>query len=127
MGLISGGLLSYAVLLFTHTKSNVSYFLTLNLFLRASIWLLILISTTKVSFNPLHIYSSDAIYFAVTAIFLFDSLIMQFFNLLFGKFSEKAVIRQHEDFNLKVKDGYKVYNDISIISVVFPIYKWIFG
>ena len=61
------------------------------------------------------------------AILLFDCLLLQLLNALFGKYSSKPIIKQYADINQKFDEGYCLYNDITVISVVYPLFRWIFG
>jgi hypothetical protein len=127
LGILSGGLLCTMVLLIAKTKSNVSYLFDYGTLLRLIIWFSIIILISRFSVHPFDITTGDPIYFVVFSIFLFDNLLMLIVNLLLGKYTVKPIIKQHENFTQSIKSGYKVYNDVIIISVVYPIFRWIFG
>ncbi|HOT15168.1 MAG TPA: DnaJ domain-containing protein [Bacteroidales bacterium] len=126
-GIISGGTIAALVNLFTRTKSSVSYLYSFGFVIRVLVWLLPLIIISGFSFSPLNITTSDFIYLTVVCIVLFDCLLMQLLNAILGKQAYLPLVRQYEDVKNRFDEGYKVYNDIPIISVVFPLYKWIFG
>jgi len=126
-GLVLGGIVSSVILFISDTKSNVSYLFSYGFLFRISVWLVIIISLSSFNTDPLNITTSDGIYFAVIAILLFDSLLMQISNLILGKYSVMPILKQYDDLNQKLNDGYKFYNDINVISVLFPVFKWIFG
>jgi hypothetical protein len=122
-----GGLLSSLVLLINWTKSNVSYLFSYGTLFRVGVWIFIIAQISHFSIKPFNITTSDYIYFVITAIVLFDCFLMQLINFVFGKYSSKPITKQYADANQKFNDGYKVYNDVTVISVVYPLFKWIFG
>jgi hypothetical protein len=126
-GVITGGLISQVVLLLTRTRSNVSYLFSLSMILRFTAWVSCLILVSRFSWHPFDIRTSEAIYFAITAIVIFDSFIMQLIELVIGKNASKPVFRQFPEVHQKFREGYIVYNDIPVLSVVYPVFKWIFG
>ena len=127
LGMAVGGLFSSLILVITCTKSNITYLLSYGSVFRVSIWLLIISLVSHFSINPINIQTFDYIHFAIFAIIIFDCLLMQFVNFAFGKYAAKPIIKQHPDVEQKFKDGYKVYNDIPVLSVIYPVFKWIFG
>jgi hypothetical protein len=126
-GMILGGFVSSLILTITRTRSNVTYLFSPNMLLRIAAWLISLLLASRFSFNPFDIQSTDAIYFAVTAIVVFDSFLMQLIEMAIGKKSMTPVVRQYPDVTNKFKEGYRVYNDIPVLSVVYPLFKWIVG
>ena len=127
LGMLIGGLISSLVLLLTRTKSNVSYLFSIGTIFRVGLWIFIIAQVSDFRLKPFNISTSDYIFFAITAIVIFDCFLMQFVNFAFGKYSSKPIINQYPDINQKFVDGYKVYNDVTVISVVYPLFKWIFG
>jgi len=127
LGMFAGGFISWLVLLFTGTKSNVSFLFSNSNNLRILIWLLLLMQVTKFTFSPFNIYTSEYIYFVVFSIILFDCFLMQLLNFILGKNANKPIVGQYSELNQKFEAGFKVYNDVSVISVIYPLSKWIFG
>jgi len=127
IGIALGGLISFILLLSARTKSCVSYLLSYGGLFRASVWLFIIAMISHFSLVPFNIITSDYIYFVMFAILLFDCLLLQLLNALFGKYSSKPIIKQYADINQKFDEGYCLYNDITVISVVYPLFRWIFG
>jgi len=127
LGLVLGGLISTLTLLITRTKSNVSYLLSFGALFRVGIWMFIISLISDFSIEPFNIITSDFIYFAVTAIIMFDCFLMQLVNFAFGKHSSMPLIQQFHEVNKKFNDGYRVHNDVPVISVVYPLFKYIFG
>ena len=66
-------------------------------------------------------------HFIIVAIVLFDCILMQLVNYVFGKYSYKPIIKQYIDAEKQFNQGFKVYNDVFVISVIYPLYRWIFG
>lgn len=127
LGMLVGGVITVFILWITRTKSNVSYLLSLGSIIRAAVWMFLIILVTKFSSDPFNIIISDTIYFVFFSILLFDAFLMQFLNFVFGKYSSMPVFRQFPEVQLRFDAGYKVYNDIPVISFVYPLIKWIFG
>lgn len=126
-GMILGGFVSTTILTITRTRSNVTYLFSLNMLLRVAAWLSSLLLASRFSFNPFDIQTNDAIHFVVTAIVVFDSFLMQLFEMAIGKKSMAPLLSQYPEANIKFAEGYRVYNDIPVLSVVYPLFKWIFG
>ena len=127
LGLVLGGLISTVTLLITRTKSNVSYLLSFGALFRVGIWMFIISLISDFGIEPFNIITSDFIYFAVTAIIMFDCFLMQLVNFAFGKHSSIPLIKQYDEVNKKFKEGYRVHNDVPVISAVYPLFKYIFG
>ncbi len=126
-GMIIGGFASLVVLTITNTRSNVSYLFSINMILRLAIWMCCLLMVSRFSLKPFNIRTSESIHFVVTAIIVFDCFLMQVIDLAIGKRSSKPIIRQFREVHQKFNEGYVVYNDIPVLSVLYPAYKWIFG
>ncbi len=126
-GIFAGGILSSLILLITQTKSNVSYIINYSLIIRMVIWMAAIFASTNFHFSPFNLVSNGLIYFAIFAIILFDSFIMQLISLVLGKYEFYPIIPQHAEFKKKLNQGYILYNDIPMVSVFYPFFKWIFG
>jgi hypothetical protein len=127
LGMVIGGLISSLILIITWTKSNVSYLFSYGTIFRVGIWIFIIVQVSHFSIEPFNISTSDYIYFVIAAIILFDCFFMQLVNFALGKYSSKPIIKQYSNTDQKFNDGYKVYNDVPVISVIYPLFKWIFG
>lgn len=127
LGMVIGGLISSLILLITWTKSNVSYLFSYGTLFRVCAWTFIIALISHFSIEHFDITTSDYIYLVITAIVLFDCFLMLLVNFIFRKYSSKPIIKQYSDVNQYLNDGYKVYNDITVISVIYPVFKWIFG
>jgi hypothetical protein len=127
IGFAAGATVSRIILTLSGTRSNVTYLFGSGLILRIAVWLTVIALVSKFYFNPLDIYTSDSVYSVIVAIIVFDSMIMQLFNLLLGKFSSYPLFRQYPEIKKKFREGYNIYNDIPVISFVYPTLKWIFG
>lgn len=126
-GIFLGGSICTMVNLITGTKSSISYLFSFGFAIRVMVWLLSLIMISGFSLSPFNIATSDYIYLTVVCIVLFDCLLMQLLNAILGKQAYLPLVKQYDEVSSRFHEGYKVYNDIPIISVVFPMYKWIFG
>jgi hypothetical protein len=58
---------------------------------------------------------------------MFDCLLMQLTNYLLGDLSNQIPFKQYGELTNKLDKGYIEYNEVPVVSVVFPIFKWIFG
>jgi hypothetical protein len=126
-GMISSGMISSIISISTNTKSNVNYIFSIGILIRATVWIFLIISISEIDIDNLNIKTSDAIYFVIFAILFFDNVLMLVIDFLFGKYASKPIFKQHPELIKKFNEGYKVYNDILVISVTTPIYRWIFG
>jgi len=115
------------VLGLTGTRSNISYLLNPGFILRISIWLLLISLVSKFSFDPLYIETSGTIHIIFISILLFDSFLMQLITLIFGKFSSLPLIKQYKDLDSYFKEGYRLHNDVPLVSVIYPVFRFIFG
>jgi hypothetical protein len=52
---------------------------------------------------------------------------MQLINVVMGKAASLPLSHQPPEIIEKFNEGYRVYNDIPVISILFPVVKWIFG
>jgi hypothetical protein len=127
IGMLAGGLVSRLLLLLTRTRSNISYLVSYGMILRVGVWLLSIFLVSRFSFDPFDIATTDSIYFVITSIIIFDSFLMQLVGFIFGKYAALPVTMQYPDVMQKFHEGYSVYNDVPVISVVYPIFRWVFG
>jgi hypothetical protein len=126
-GLVLGGLLSSIILIFTGSKSNVTYLISSNALIRLSSWILLIALVSHVSISPFNITTSGNIYLVITSIIIFDCFLMQGLILILGKLSLKPLTRQFEEVTQKFNEGYILYNDVAVVSFIYPLFKWIFG
>jgi hypothetical protein len=127
IGIIAGGILSGLLLFLSGTRSNVSYIFNYSQVIRIIIWISAVSLATKFYLDPLDAVSNEGIYFAVFAVVIFDSFLMQFISIVLGKYSSYPILRQYPEVESKIKEGYILYNDIPVLSFFYPIIKWIFG
>lgn len=127
VGIIAGTLVSVLLLAVTRTRSNFSYLLSVGLIFRIILWIFSIVLASEFSLEPFNISTSDSIQFVITSIIIFDSLVMQFLDFVLGKFASRPLFRQFPEVTQKMRSGYRVYNDIPVISVIYPLYKWLFG
>ncbi len=126
-GFITGGLLGSLILVLTRTRSNVSHLFNYGTIVRICIWFLSVLTVSVFHFSPFDVSTSDFIYFVITSILLFDCLLMQLTDLLMGRHSPKRLFEQYPDLNKKLNDGFIEYNEVPVVSVIFPVFKWIIG
>lgn len=126
-GIAAGTVISILLLTVTRTRSNFSYLLSMGLIIRIFLWVFSIVLVSDFSLVPLNIWTSDSIQFVITSIIIFDCLVMQFLDSVFGKFASRPFFRQFPEVTEKMGSGYRVYNDIPVISVIYPLYKWLFG
>lgn len=126
-GLIVGGLLGGSILLVSRTRSNKTYLFNYGTIARIIVWVLSIILVSQFNLFPFDVSTSDFIYFVVTSILMFDCLLMQLTNYLLGNLSNQIPFKQYGELTNKLDKGYIEYNEVPVVSVVFPIFKWIFG
>jgi hypothetical protein len=126
-GMVVGGIITRVHLTLTRTKSNVTYLISYGLMLRVAIWLTGISLVSRFYTQPFDIFTNDFIHFVIGAIIIFDSFIMQLIGMVMGKYSSKPVIAQYPEATSRFNEGYIVYNDVPVISFIYPIFKWIFG
>jgi hypothetical protein len=127
IGLFIGAIIGKMIQLITNTRSNNSYLISPGFLLRLTAWLTVIFFLSAVRIEPFNIVTSDLIYVAVTAIVIFDCLLMQLTNIILGKFSSKPIFKQSIEAENFFNLGYGVYHDIPIISVIYPLIKLITG
>jgi hypothetical protein len=127
LGLLTGGILTRLLLTITRTKSNITYLYSIDLFVRVILWITAICIVSRFYLYPFNIVSNDAIHFVIAAIIILDSFIMQIISLVVGKQSAHPVFKQYSETTARFNEGYIVYNDVPIISILYPLYKWIFG
>jgi curved DNA-binding protein CbpA len=126
-GIIAGAIASQLMLVITRTKSNVSYLVSYGFLFRVFLWLICIALATRLYASPFDIQTTDSIQFVITAIVIFDSFLMQLASLLLGKYATKPITAQYSESASRFEDGYSAYNDIPVLSVIYPFYKWILG
>jgi hypothetical protein len=126
-GFVVGGLLGSLILLVTRTRSNKTYLFNYSTIARIFIWVLSIVLVSRFNFSPFDVSTSDFIYFVVTSIMMFDCLFMQLINYLLGHLSGKIPFKQYGELERKLNNSYIEYNEVPVVSVVFPVFKWIFG
>jgi hypothetical protein len=52
---------------------------------------------------------------------------MQLLDMVLRGKSFRPVSRQYPELIQKMEAGFMVYNDIPVISVIFPLFKWFVG
>lgn len=127
IGMISGGILSTLVLLISGTRSNVSYILSYGLIIRMILWLISIVIVSRFSLKPFDILTTDSIQIVITAIVMFDCLLMQMLDKVLRGRSFRPVSRQYPELLQKMETGFMVYNDIPLISVIYPLFRWFLG
>jgi hypothetical protein len=87
--------------------------------------MIVLISRFQV--ESFSIITSGYVYFVIACAAWFDCLLMQLVDFVFGKYSSKPLSKQYPEVEQKFSEGYRAYNDVTLVSVVYPLFKWIFG
>ncbi len=126
-GMVAGGILSSFVFLFSGTKSNVSYIMSYGLIIRMILWVFSIVLVSRFSMKPFNIITTDSIQLVIAAIFIFDCLLMQLLDMVLRGKSFRPVSRQYPELLQKMETGFRVYNDIPVISVIYPLFKWFVG
>ncbi|MBN1144036.1 MAG: DnaJ domain-containing protein [Bacteroidales bacterium] len=126
-GIIAGATAGYLILVISRTKSNVSYLVSYGLLFRVFLWLICIALATRFYVSPFDIQTTDSIHFVITAIVIFDSFLMQLASLILGKYATKPITAQYSESASRFGEGYSAYNDIPVLSFIYPLYKWIMG
>jgi hypothetical protein len=126
-GLVAGGLITLLLLLITGTRARSGYIISTGLIIRMIVWIASISLVSRFYLHPFNITTSDAIQFVVTAIVIFDCLVMQLLDMIPGNFSLKTPARQPAALQSCMQAGYHIYNDIPVISVIYPLFKWFAG
>ena len=127
VGIFVGGIITQIILLLFKTRSNTSYLVSPILLIKLITWIWIIYLVSDVQIQSGNIITQPSILIAIIGILFLDAFLEQFLKILFGKRIIKPIIKQHMKITEKFENGYQVYNEIPIWTVVFPIYKWIFG
>lgn len=126
-GIAAGGILATLLLAITHTRSNVSFLITSGMIFRAAVWVCSISMASRFFTRPFDIVTTDSIQFVITSIIIFDCLMMQFLDFATGERASLPLVRQFPEVSEKMRTGFHPYNDIPLISVVYPLLKWFFG
>jgi hypothetical protein len=126
-GIVLGGLLVRLILFLSATKSNITYLYSTGLIIRVILWITAVASVSRFYLHPFNISTTDSIHFVLVAILIFDSLLMQIISLLLGNRSSFPLVNQCSEITEKFKQGYIVYNDIPVISFLYPLFRWFFA
>jgi hypothetical protein len=127
IGMILGGFLGRAVLLISLTKSNTTYLISFGFMVRIAVWITGIALASRFYLDPFNIRTTDSIYFVITSIIIFDSFLMQLLSLILGKYTAMPVIRQFSEADCMFRKGYVVYNDVPVLSVIYPLFRWVAG
>lgn len=126
-GLIAGEIFAVLLLIVTRTKSNVSYLYSWAMLIKLMVWMGVIVSLSYFELRPFNIYTSDYIYLAMFSLLIFDSFLEQFMYSVLGKRFVKPFTQQPENVMQAYDNGYKLYNDIPVFSVLYPLGKWFLG
>lgn len=127
IGFFAGGILSRLLLIVAQTKSNTTYLYNYGSLIRVIIWIVSVSLASRFYTNPFDILTTESIYFVVTVILIFDSFIMQLLSFIMRNTSSLPITPQYPEADQKFREGYNVYNDVPLISFIYPIFRWIFG
>jgi hypothetical protein len=126
-GFVSGAVLCRLFLFLTRTRSSVTYLISYGFLIRVAVWIFSIAMVSRFYTNPFDVYTNGAIHFVLVAILIFDSFLMQLISIILGKHASLPITRQYQATIEKFNEGYLVYNDVPVISFIYPLIKWIFG
>ena len=127
IGLFVGSILSQIIFLLSRTKSNNSYIFSPLFIIKLISWIIIIYLVSDIQIQPFNIQTTSYIQLVIVGILFFDSPFEQILKTVFGPKILKPIIRQPIKITEQFENGYQLYNEIPIWTVIFPIYKWIFG
>jgi curved DNA-binding protein CbpA len=127
LGMALGVILTRMHLIITRTRSNITYLISYGFLLRIALWIggISLVSIFYV--QPFDIFTTDFIHLVIGMIIIFDSFVMQLISIVLGKYASNPVLAQFPEITRKFNEGYIVYNDVPVISFIYPLFKLIFG
>jgi hypothetical protein len=126
-GTVAGALFTLIFRILFRVRSSNSYLVTPGSLIRVVIWLSAVSLVSRFSIAPFDITTTDAIQFVITAILIFDCLLMQLMEAMLGKKAIKPIFRQYPSITRKLEEDFHPYNDIPFISVLYPAFRWFFG
>lgn len=126
-GMFVGGIIAQIILLLFKTKSNTSYLVSPFFLMKLITWIMVIYLVSDIQIQSGNIKTQPYIQIVIIGILLLDSFLEQLLKMLFGKMLLKPIIKQHIKIDEKFENGYQLYNEIPIWTVVYPICKWIFG
>ena len=129
ISILCGILCSEIFLFLVKTRSKVGYLLNRSLLLKALIWTATLIVLTDFSNGFLNLVTYDAVITVFTLLILFDPVYEQLvkisknngFNML------KPMLPYYSELNKYFDKRYQYYLDVPFWTIIYPIFKWIFG
>ena len=124
-GFIAGGILSQILLLVGNTRSKNSYLFSYLLLIKLAVWILVIVISSDFKANPFNI-SNSFIQLAIAGILFFDSFLEQLLKILSGPKLIRPFIKQPAAIENKFAEGYQLYNEIPVWTVLYPIVRWIF-
>lgn len=127
IGLLFTVIVSKTILILTGTKSTVSYLVTTGLLIRIIVWLLLVLMVSYIQLKPFNIYTSDNIYGVMVFMLFFDSFLDQFLNFISRKRFRIPWFKQHPLVESHLEKKYQFGYDMPVLSVFYPVYKWILG
>lgn len=127
IGLMLSVIVSKFILFLTGTKSTVSFLVTTGLMIRIVIWLFTILLVSYIQLEPFDIYTSDNIYGVIVFMLFFDSFLDQFLSFLSRKRFRVPWFRQHPVIESHLEKKYQFGYDMPVLSVLYPVYKWILG
>ena len=127
LGLFLGEVITQLISLTFNIRLSTTYLYSWGMLIKMTIWMIPILLCTSFSFHPFDIYTSDLIHLALFLLLLFDCFLEQFiYSVLGRKFMQPFThqpARVHELFN----NGYRLYNEIPVFSVLYPLSKWLVG
>jgi hypothetical protein len=127
IGLLLTVIVSKVILIATATKSTVSYLVTTGLVIRIFFWMVIILLVSFIQLQPFNIYTSDNIYGVMVFMLFFDSFLDQFLNFISRKRFRVPWFKQHPLVESHLEKKYQFGYDMPVLSVFYPLYKWILG
>ncbi len=126
-GLLAGGIISVAVRMIVHVRSQSSYLLTPSLLIKMGIWVIALLSISH--FGPgFDIHLTTYVYFVVGALLLFLDIL---YDLVLGFFPfynklTRPLISQGTQLDELYRQGYQNYQEFPVYSILYPLVRWLF-
>ena len=126
-GIAVGGFATALILIFSRTRSKVSYLYTGSFFIRLGLWLLVLIMLCRWNNFP-DIQPTDYLVIGVISLLFFQDIFIDLVGkILFRKSHlDKPIIKQPFEIQKLINQGYQDYLEIPVWSTIYPLIKWIF-
>ena len=127
IGVFTGLILSNVFLFLLRTRSKTTYLLYPAMIIKILVWLLILIIFTDFSGGFFRLQTSEFIKPAFGILFFFDPFIEMILKSINNFRLLKPIKKEYRELDIYFEKKYQYYLDIPFWTIIYPLFKWIFG